>query len=595
MSKQNVEYALDYLNFGWSVIPIKKGTKESLIKWKDYQHRKAKESEIKEWFRKWPDANIAIVTGKVSNLTVIDVDPRHGGSPDQFLKQKQLTLTVNTGGGGKHFYYRYNESFKSTTSLRPGIDVQNDGKLVTAPPSLHQSRQRYKWSIGPYAGDIIPTKLPEIPQFVFEWSEEKKKSSPASGGRFDYSQLEGVSEGSRNASLASIIGKFARTIPPDQHNTVLWDFVLYWSQNKCNPPMDISEVRRTYISIINRAQRSKSQEVYNGDKVTELPESKSFSFMTLYKRSFSENKWLVTKLIPENSITCIVGKPKVGKSFISMYLALCIAKGKSFVNVYDTNKESILFISKEDPERLLHERAKQLSEEEDIPIYFWTDPSLHFDSKEVLDVILAEIKEKNAKVLLIDSFRRIFKGNENSSETIAQIHYAFKKIQELGVTIIFIHHIGKENKDGKKDDGDKLRGSSDILAMTDSVIMIERKSEGILHMKQTHFRDDKPAKPVLVKFPNFERGERDFNYMNEIEPEKDKQTIAQEDIMELLKESDSPLIQTEIIKKLEGKDYGDTTVKNALKFLCDINSLSYRKVGNKKEYFFPEKEPELLL
>ena len=44
-----------------------------------HQQRRADADEISDWFRRWPDANIGIVTGAVSGLVVLDIDPRHGG------------------------------------------------------------------------------------------------------------------------------------------------------------------------------------------------------------------------------------------------------------------------------------------------------------------------------------------------------------------------------------------------------------------------------------------------------------------------------------------------------------------------------------
>ena len=45
-----------------------------LISWKDYQSRLPTEVEVKKWFTNWPDANIGIVTGVISNLVVFDLD-----------------------------------------------------------------------------------------------------------------------------------------------------------------------------------------------------------------------------------------------------------------------------------------------------------------------------------------------------------------------------------------------------------------------------------------------------------------------------------------------------------------------------------------
>ena len=66
----NLESALKYLNRGFSVIPIKANSKEPLIGWKKYQTQRPTEDEVRGWWGKNPDANIAIITGEVSGICV---------------------------------------------------------------------------------------------------------------------------------------------------------------------------------------------------------------------------------------------------------------------------------------------------------------------------------------------------------------------------------------------------------------------------------------------------------------------------------------------------------------------------------------------
>nr|WP_116316307.1 bifunctional DNA primase/polymerase [Bacillus subtilis] len=51
---------------------------------------------IDEWWKKWPDANIAIATGRPSGFTVLDVDPRHGGEDSLELLTNQYGPLPNT-------------------------------------------------------------------------------------------------------------------------------------------------------------------------------------------------------------------------------------------------------------------------------------------------------------------------------------------------------------------------------------------------------------------------------------------------------------------------------------------------------------------
>jgi putative DNA primase/helicase len=117
--------------------------------------------QIRAWWEQWPDANIGIATGAESDLVVIDVDPRHGGTLEA-LGELPPTLTVHTGGGGWHLYLNYPDGMtirnSASTKLGQGIDVRGEGGYVVAPPSLHVSGQRYTWS-GPSGIADLPEHL----------------------------------------------------------------------------------------------------------------------------------------------------------------------------------------------------------------------------------------------------------------------------------------------------------------------------------------------------------------------------------------------------------------------------------------------------
>ena len=81
------EHALAYLAKGYSVIPLRVGDKRPAISWSEYQKRKPTEDEVKGWWAQWPDANIALVTGAVSGLWVLDVDVKGGAKGGESLAE----------------------------------------------------------------------------------------------------------------------------------------------------------------------------------------------------------------------------------------------------------------------------------------------------------------------------------------------------------------------------------------------------------------------------------------------------------------------------------------------------------------------------
>lgn len=107
---------------------------------------------IERWWRRWPHANVAIRTGLISDLVVLDIDGPAGIDSLRQLKQNHRrlppTTTVRTGSGGLHFYFLHpgmDIPNRASSVLGPGIDVRGDGGYVIAPPSRHMSGGQYAW------------------------------------------------------------------------------------------------------------------------------------------------------------------------------------------------------------------------------------------------------------------------------------------------------------------------------------------------------------------------------------------------------------------------------------------------------------------
>ncbi len=245
--------ALSYAARGWSVIPMQPQAKRPLVAWRAFQQRRAQPDEIEAWFRRWPDANVGIVTGAVSGLVVIDVDARHGGAESVAAAERAhgpLPTTVEclTGGGGRHLYCAHPGRWTpNRVAMRPGIDVRGDGGCVVAPPSLHPSGRHYAWLHGRAPGDLPLASLP--PHFF-------APADPAPGGHtpahWRHLVREDIEEGRRNDTLASLAGHLLwREVDP----AVVLELLLAWNRTHCRPPLPDDEVLRTVQSIARLHER----------------------------------------------------------------------------------------------------------------------------------------------------------------------------------------------------------------------------------------------------------------------------------------------------------------------------------------------------
>ncbi len=253
-----LQAALAYARRGWSVIPLQHGEKRPLVRWMPYQRQAAAEPEIRDWFHRWPDANVGIVTGIVSGLVVLDIDAPHGGEAalselEQRHGRLQDTVEAITGGGGRHLYFGHpGVVVRNKVGLAPGIDLRGDDGMVVAPPSLHPSGRRYAWAPSHSPEEAVPAVMPD-------WLHRLAVGTP---GRLGHSAaywrqlvLEGVPEGQRNNTIASLTGHLLwHGVDTD----VALELLLCWNRVRCRPPLPEDEVTAVVRSIARLHERERT-------------------------------------------------------------------------------------------------------------------------------------------------------------------------------------------------------------------------------------------------------------------------------------------------------------------------------------------------
>ena len=164
-----LDAVLDYARCGWGVFPVYEvrdgkcacGAANCSHPGKHPRARHGvkdattDERVIRTWWRRWPNANIGIATGRHSGLVVVDIDPRNGGDKNlEILEDRHgrlpRTLEVISGGGGRHLYFRVPRTgppIRTVPTLDglSGLELKADGGLIVAPPSRHQTGRRYRW------------------------------------------------------------------------------------------------------------------------------------------------------------------------------------------------------------------------------------------------------------------------------------------------------------------------------------------------------------------------------------------------------------------------------------------------------------------
>jgi hypothetical protein len=243
-----VETVQCYLARGWCVLPLRPRDKRPLITWESLQRTRPSAEQVADWFNRWPDANTGIVTGEISNLVVLDIDPQHGGDASLERLERRygplpVTIEATTGGGGRHLYFTHPGGLThNRIGLARGIDLRGDGGYIVAPPSIHPSGRPYAWAVGRSPEDV---GLAALPRWILLPSGGARARRTLSDWRLLVH--EGVPEGQRNSTIASLAGHLLwHQIDPE----VTLELLLAWNQIRCRPPLDDAEVAQVVSNIV---------------------------------------------------------------------------------------------------------------------------------------------------------------------------------------------------------------------------------------------------------------------------------------------------------------------------------------------------------
>ena len=299
----------------------------------------------------------------------------------------------------------------------------------------------------------------------------------------------------------------------------------------------------------------------------------------LINREFGEEKYIVDKVIPADTIIFIAGNPGDFKSWYSLYLGMCISSGKRVLDLYSTEKAGVLFVDEENGLKRTTKRIKKISyamdlKKEDLKnlhICSYQDIKLNFkerwvagENQETIKRMTEIIKEKNIKLVILDSMVRLMEGEENNSSDVRTCFTTLKKVMVNcpDISFLIVHHLTKTGRGKLRD----LRGSGDFGAMP-GVVYIFRAYVNNVFVDITKHRDLDNASYPLMDFQvvdllddKEEKIGIAFNHMTREDKNK-----ASDEILEKIRE----YVDKEKWKKFKHKDinesFGDKCSPNVLR------------------------------
>jgi len=429
---------LDFKENNLAIFPLRTGGSPDL----------QKAPAIKNWQQESkvmgpkPGVNYGIDCGK-SKLLVVDIDEGHkdgrlrsGLSQWKTILQDKPspdTFICRTPRGGYQLYFRAENAPTTAGLLAPHIDTRGRGGLVVAPgATLHNPDGS---EFGSYT---IHKDLPiaPAPEWLLELLNQKKDplERPADehiGGS--------IPAGSRDTELTRWAGVLRHSgLSTEEIHAALSRL----NEIRCDPPLEASAIERISNSIGTKPRDTAgaiADFIRSPEEIQkELAESKPKQIGN-FTGPTPTRDWVIKDWLPKNELTLLYGGGSVGKSLLSLQLAIGVGTGTQWLGL-DCQKMPVLYVACEDTDDELHIRrdrilgAGEYAFENNMilnaPIYLWSrvgyenDMAVEEDSDVVegrfLPVLEQAIVDLECKetLLILDTLSDVYLGSENVREKV---------------------------------------------------------------------------------------------------------------------------------------------------------------------------------
>jgi hypothetical protein len=193
--------------------------------------------QIREWWGRWPRANIGMVP---QGFSVVDVDPRNGGDTSLFEQR----CHAESGGGGRHFLFKPVMDAATSKGFAPGLDF-NPGYFLVE-PSNHKSRGTYRWldPANPLTCDLVSlySALPELPEWIGEALEAAETKLQSDWKKFKAAAAGGIAEGGRDHYITAFAASWFIKSKTEPTFDTLVTALRKENARACVPPLDDSAI-----------------------------------------------------------------------------------------------------------------------------------------------------------------------------------------------------------------------------------------------------------------------------------------------------------------------------------------------------------------
>jgi len=209
-----ISVALDYAARGYAVFPCLPICKEPATK-RGFKDATTNPATIRRWWLAQDTYNIAIATGLISRVLVLDVDGNVGATTLQDLEARYgalPTTLISITSAGCHLWFSIDDNVPSTAGrIGAGLDIRADGGYVLAPPSVHPDGPIYGW---------LNTALPaSAPSWLIRLARTRPRPAEVPTRHIER-RLPGPPDAYGMAALGAEIAALAHALPGTRNHAL---------------------------------------------------------------------------------------------------------------------------------------------------------------------------------------------------------------------------------------------------------------------------------------------------------------------------------------------------------------------------------------
>lgn len=282
-----------------------------------------------------------------------------------------------------------------------------------------------------------------------------------------------------------------------------------------------------------------------------IRQPKGHTAAELMQLDLPEPKWVVPGILPEG-LAILAGKPKRGKSWMALGIAVAVATGGEALRSIEVEKGDVLGLFLEDNPRRLQKRLKSVLQgripPDNLRLHTFGDwPKLDAGGLVHIENWLKEHPE--GRLVVIDTLAKVRPMTHKSSYSYADDYEALEGLKDLAdryaVAILVIHHTRKAEAE---DPLDEVSGTTGLTGVVDTIAVLKSgqgRSDAILYVAGR----DVEQKELALGF-NGEKGL--WTYLGDAD--EYRMGSERQEIIRVLRQSEKPMGPKAVAEALVKKE-----------------------------------------